>query len=272
MNKRCHSRCTLILLAAGLGLPGFAVADESAKLAQQLSNPIASLISIPIQMNFDDDIGLDDNGSKITANIQPVIPFELNDDWNLITRTIAPLVYQDDIIPGQGSQSGLGDINSSLFFSPKKPTESGVIWGVGPVIVLPTATDDKIGSEKWSAGPAVVALTVRGPWTVGGLANHVWSIAGDDDRDDISNTFIQPFAAYTWPSAWTASLQSESNYNWETEKWSVPVNLALSKLVMFGKLPISLQGGVGYWLETPAAGPEGVRLRIAATLVLPKSR
>ena len=262
----------LLLLAAGMVADSPVFADEDAKLAQELSNPLANLISIPIQVNYDDNIGVNDKGTKITANIQPVVPFELDDDWNLISRIIVPLISQDDVIPGTGSQSGLGDINATLFFSPKKPTESGLIWGVGPVFVLPTASDDKIGSEKWSVGPGVVALTVRGPWTVGGLANHVWSFAGDDDRDDISNTFIQPFAAYTWPSAWTASVQSESNYNWKTEKWSVPVNLALSKLVMIGKLPVSLQGGVGYWAESPRGGPEDLRFRLAAVLVLPKPR
>ncbi|MGD2172077.1 MAG: transporter [Gammaproteobacteria bacterium] len=272
MNHRITRIYAVLLVAAGLGLQTFARADDNSDLAQKLTNPIASLISVPIQVNYDDNYGADDEGTRTTVNIQPVIPFEFNDDWNLITRTIAPLIYQDDIIPGEGSQSGLGDINMSLFFSPKKPSESGIIWGVGPVFVLPTATDDLIGSEKWSVGPAAVALTVRGPWTVGGLVNHVWSVAGDDDRDDISNTFVQPFASYTWPSAWTASIQSESNYNWETEKWSVPVNLGLSKLVRFGKLPVSLQGGVGYWAESPDGGPEDLRFRLAATLVLPKSR
>jgi hypothetical protein len=262
---------TVLLLVVGLGLQPSAKANEDSDLAQELSNPLASLISVPVQVNYDDNYGDDDEGSKTTVNVQPVIPFQLNDDWNLITRTIAPIVYQDNVIPGEGSQSGLGDINTSLFFSPRKPTESGVIWGVGPIIVLPTATDDLIGSEKWSAGPAAVALTQRGPWTIGGLANHVWSFAGDDDRDDISNTFVQPFAAYTWPSAWTASVQSESNYNWETENWSVPVNLALSKLVRFGQLPVNLQGGVGYWAESPDGGPEDLRFRLQMTLVLPKT-
>lgn len=199
-----------------------------------------------------------------------MIPFQLNEEWNLISRTIMPVIYQDDIVPGAGSQFGLGDINLSLFFSPRTPTSSGVIWGVGPVLLLPTATDDLLGADKWGAGPTAVALTVRGPWTVGLLANHIWSFAGDSDRQDISNTFLQPFAAYTWPSAWTVSVQSETTYNWEIEKWSVPVNLSVSKLVKWGKLPVSLQAGVGYWVESPEAGPEGWRFRLQANFVLPK--
>jgi len=241
-----------------------------AELAQELSNPLADLMTIPIQMNYDRDIGPLDDGWKLQTNIQPVIPFQLNEEWNLISRTIMPVIYQDDIAPGAGSQFGLGDINLSLFFSPKKPTSGGLIWGIGPVLLLPTATDSLLGAKKWGAGPTAVALTMRGPWTLGLLANHIWSFAGDSDRQDISNTFLQPFAAYTWPSAWTVSVQSETTYNWEIEKWSIPINVAVSKLVRWGKLPVSLQAGVGYWVESPEAGPEGWRFRLQANFVLPK--
>lgn len=144
------------------------------------------------------------------------------------------------------------------------------MWGFGPVLLFPTATDDLLGADKWGAGPTAVALTVQGPLTVGMLANHIWSYAGDSDRDDISNSLLQPFAAYTWPSAWTVSLQSETTYNWESEKWSVPVNLGVSKLVNWGKLPVNLQAGVGYWLDSPETGPDGWRFRLQATFVLPK--
>ena len=243
---------------------------EDAGLAQELTNPLADLMTIPIQMNYDRDIGPRDDGWKLQTNVQPVIPFHLNPAWNLISRTILPVIYQDDIAPGAGSQFGLGDLNLSLFFSPKKPTSGGLLWGIGPVFLLPTATDSLLGAEKWGAGPTAVALTMRGPWTLGALANHVWSFAGDSDRQDISSTFIQPFAAYTWPSAWTVSMQSESTYNWKTEKWSVPVNAAVSKLVKLGKLPVSLQAGVGYWAESPERGPEGFRFRLQASFVLPK--
>jgi len=259
----------LVLPVQAEDTPGMQKGGD-ADLAQELSNPLADLMTIPIQMNYDHDIGPLDDGWKLQTNIQPVIPFKLNVDWNLISRTIVPVIYQDDIVPGAGSQFGLGDINLSLFFSPRKPTSGGLIWGIGPVLLLPTATDSLLGAKKWGAGPAAVALTMRGPWTVGLLANHVWSYAGDSDRQDISNTFLQPFAAYTWPSAWTFSVQSESTYNWKTEKWSVPVNVAVSKLVRWGKLPVSLQAGVGYWAESPETGPEGFRFRLQANFVLPK--
>ena len=261
-----------LLMTIGLGMNTHLVAqtDSDADLAQELTNPIANLITVPIQINFDQNIGLDDNGKKILMNVQPVIPVDINDDWLLITRTIIPIIYQKDVFPDESSQSGLGDINEQLFFSPKKPTASGVIWGAGAAILLPTATDSRLGSKKWGIGPAFIAITMPGRWTVGALGNHVWSFAGDKDRIDISNTFMQPFVAYTWPSAWTVSVQTETTYNWELEQWSIPVNAAVARLVKIGKLPVSLQAGAGYWVESPDAGPEGWRFRLQANIVLPK--
>jgi len=241
-----------------------------ADLAQKWNNPLADLMTIPFQVNGDRNIGMQDDGQKLQTNIQPVIPFQLNEDWNLISRTILPVIHQEDIFPEAGSQFGLGDASLSLFLSPMKPSSDGVIWGAGPIFLLPTATDSLLGADKWGAGPTAVALTMRGPWTIGALGNHVWSFAGDSDRPDVSNTLLQPFAAYTWPNAWTVSVQSESAYNWKTEKWSVPVNVAAAKLVRWGKIPVSLQAGLGYWLESPDTGPEGFRFRLQANFVLPK--
>lgn len=260
----------LAIFSLGLGIHTMAQAANDAELAQELTNPIADLVTVPIQVNFDNDIGPTDQGSKVFMNIQPVIPVDINEDWILITRTIVPVISQDEIVPGAGSQFGLGDINEQLFFSPKKPSASGTTWGVGAAMLLPTATDAKLGSKKWGVGPSGVVLSLRGPWTFGALANHVWSIAGDKDRADISNTFLQPFMAYTWPNAWTVSAQSESTYNWKATEWAVPVNVAAAKLVKIGKLPVSLQAGVGYWLQSATNGPEGIRYRLQANIVLPK--
>jgi hypothetical protein len=268
MTRKPHRSLLAVLLLTVAATPQAQEGD--ADLAQQLSNPLANLISLPMQMNIDQDLGPTDKGTKVQTNVQPVIPFDLGGDWNLITRTIIPVIWQDDLYPGAGSQFGLGDINLSLFFSPKAPTAGGLTWGVGPVILLPTATDSKLGAKKWGAGPAMVVLTTRGSWTLGALANQLWSFAGDSDRPDISSAFVQPFVAYNTPTAWTFSMQSESTYNWKTERWSVPLNFSVAKLVVFGKLPVSLQAGIGYWLESPPSGPEGMRYRLQATLVLPK--
>lgn len=270
-NMFC-SRLALSLLVLPLAANSQHDAEGAAGLAQELTNPVADIVTVPVQINFDGDIGPMDDGTKIVTNVQPVIPLEFGSNWNLITRTIVPVIYQDDIFPGAGSQFGLGDINFTAFLSPKQPTAAGVVWGAGPVVLLPTATDSLLGAEKWGAGPAGVALVLRGPWTVGMLANHIWSFAGDGDRADISNTFMQPFVAYTTPGAWTVAVQSESSYNWHADQWSIPVNLGLSKLVMFGPLPVSLQAGVGYWVDSPANGPEGIRWRLQANVVLPKNR
>lgn len=244
--------------------------NSDSDLAQELTNPLADLMTIPVQVNYDTDIGPSNTGSKYTTNVQPVIPFDISEDWNVISRTIIPLISQEDIFANAGSQSGIGDINLSLFFSPKSPTSDGVIWGVGPVFLLPTASDELLGTEKWSTGLGGVALAFDGGFTYGALGNHIWSVAGDKDRANVNLTFLQPFGAYTWPNAWTISVQSETTYNWESKQWGVPVNAAVSKLVFLGKLPVSFQAGVGYWAESTDVGPEGVRYRFQANVVLPK--
>jgi len=148
------------------GAPGSDAAAQAAAadaIAQKLSNPVAALISVPIQINYDDNYGPTDKGSVWRTNVQPVIPISLNDDWNMISRTIIPVVKQSDVpLPGI-SESGMGDIVQSLFFSPKKPTAGGLIWGVGPVLNLPTSTKDSLGPEAWAAGPTGLVLKQSGP-------------------------------------------------------------------------------------------------------------
>jgi len=244
-------------------------ADEGEELAKKLSNPVAALISVPFQFNYDQGYGSDD-GWKGFVNVQPVIPISISTDWNLISRTILPIATQDDIAGPSGHQTGLGDVTQSLFFSPKAPTSGGLIWGVGPVILLPTATDELLGSDKWGLGPTGVVLTQKGPWTIGMLGNHVWSVAGNDGRKNISSTFMQPFIAYTTPDAWTYGLNTESTYNWNAEEWSVPLNLTVAKLIKVGKQPISLQAGLRYWADSPDSGPDGIGARFAITFLFPK--
>lgn len=266
-----HRLSCITGLAALCSLAGGAArAQDSESLAKQLANPVASLVSVPFQLNYDENIGPDGEGSRVTMNIQPVIPFSIGEDWNLISRTIIPIVSQDDIYPGAGSQDGLGDVVQSLFFSPKQPTSGGLIWGVGPAFLLPTGTDSLLSAEKWGAGPTGVVLLQQGRWTIGGLANHIWSFAGDDDRADVNQTFLQPFLTYTTPDAWSFTLQTESTYNWETEEWTVPVHLMAAKLVTIDKQPISIGAGIRYWAESPAGAPDDWGARLMVTYLFPK--
>jgi hypothetical protein len=247
-------------------------AEDDADLAQKLSNPVADLISVPIQGNYDSGIGPLGEGTRLYFNVQPVIPISITPDWNVISRTIMPVISQDEIFPLAGEQQGIGDITQSLFLSPVKPTDTGIIWGVGPVFLLPTGSDELLSREKWGAGPTGVVLQQTGPWTIGVLANHIWSFAGEEDRVDVNSTFVQPFLAYTTPDLWTFTLNTESTYNWDTEEWSVPINFTASRLVKFGKQPVSLFAGVRYWADTPeATGPSDVGFRFGMTFLFPKN-
>ncbi|MEW6995663.1 transporter [Colwelliaceae bacterium MEBiC 14330] len=239
-------------------------------LAKQLSNPVAALISVPIQYNYDENIGADDNGSRTTINIQPVIPFSLNKDWNIISRTILPVIEQKDIYPGAGKQSGIGDIVQSIFFSPKAPTSDGWIWGAGPVILLPTGSDDMLTVDKLGLGPTAVALKQQGPWTYGALANHIWSVGGKSNSADVNATFFQPFLVYTTKTATTFSLNTESTYDWESKQLALPINLTATQMVKIGGQLISVGGGIRYWAKSTDNGPEGLGVRLMFTMLFPK--
>jgi hypothetical protein len=267
---KTYTATALFLAISGLCIQ--ALAEESqAELAKKTLNPIADLTSVPFQYNYDSNIGPTHDGSKSVLNIQPVIPITLNAEWNLISRTIVPLIDQKDILPnGAADKSGVGDITQSLFFSPKAPTSDGWIWGVGPVFLLPTASSDLLGSDKWGLGPTAVALKQENGWTVGGLANHIWSVAGDSDSSDISSTYLQPFIAYTTKTYTSYSINTESTYDWKAEDWSVPVNLLVSQMLKIKGQPLSIQAGVRYWADSPDNGPEDWGFRLNVTLLFPK--
>ena len=273
--KICLCLVTLVTITAASAIPTNAgeekaATDKEAELAKKLANPIASLISVPAQYNYDEYGGLNDGASVSRLNLQPVIPFSLTDNWNVITRTIVPLIDQHGFPLEAMNESGLGDIVASQFFSPKLPGAGGWIWGVGPVELLPSATDEVLGGEKWGLGPTGVVLKQHGPWTVGLLANHIWSVAGDDDRVDINATFMQPFVSYIAKTKTTFGLVTESTYDWENEAWSVPVIAQVSQMFKIGPQILQFSVGAKYWAESPDNGPDGWGLRAQLTFLFPK--
>jgi hypothetical protein len=248
-------------------------ADSQAELAKQSLNPVAALYSVPIQYNWNQKLGPSGEGYQSVTNIQPVLPFTLNEEWNLISRTILPVIDQHGLVPGgQADKSGVGDVTQSFFFSPKHPTASGWIWGAGPVILVPTGSDELLSGEQWGAGPTVVALKQSNGWTRGILANHIWSLDNSppDDKDKINQTFLQPFFSYTTHTYTTYGINTESTYDWQTREWSVPINLFVTQLFKVGHQPMSLQAGPRYWVDSPKDGAEGWGLRVAFTLLFPK--
>ncbi|AAZ26771.1 hypothetical protein [Colwellia psychrerythraea] len=261
--------CTSVLYSA---FSYSAVVEEQDKesLAKELSNPVAALISMPLQLNYDENIGIDDKGSRTTLNIQPVVPFSIHDDWNIISRTILPVIEQSDIYSGAGSQSGIGDIVQSVFFSPKALTSNGWVWGAGPVLLLPTGSDDLLTADKFGLGPTAVVLKQQGPWTYGALGNHIWSVGGSDNKADVNATFFQPFLSYTTPTATTFALNTESTYDWESKQLALPINMTITKVISLGDQLISVGGGVRYWAKSTDNGPEGVGFRLIFTMLFPK--
>lgn len=239
---------------------------DAHELAKQLANPIASLISVPFQENIDFSVGPDE-GWKSTMNFQPVVPVGISTNWNVVIRTILPVVYQHDVVT-DSSQYGLGDTVQSFFVG---PNYGRILWAVGPVFLYPTATNPRLGAKKWAAGPTIVVLTQAGKNTFGLLGYHLWSLAGDNDRPGVSSTFVQPFFNHTTASALTIGLNTESTYDSKARQWIVPINLTAAQLTHLGRQPISVGGGFRYYAAAPRDGPNwGVRLIF--TLLYPKKR
>ena len=260
--------CFAALLFLGSLLPltsAFAYEDDT--LAKQTQNPIANLISLPLQSNWDFGIGPADS-MRYTLNVQPVIPFSLNEEYNLITRTIIPYIYAEAPVRNRNDKSGLGDILQSFFFSPKKPV-NGWLLGAGPVLLYPSATKDELGKEKWAAGPTAVVLKQVSGWTYGMLFNHLWSFAGDDDRSNVNATFLQPFVSFTTRTFTTFGVNTESTYDWKNSDWTVPINVTATQLLKLGNQPFSLTLGWRYYAEAPSGGPDW-GLRFVVTLLFPK--
>jgi hypothetical protein len=242
-----------------------ATAQTADELAKQTQNPVASLISVPLQGNWDFGLG-DRDATGTLLNVQPVMPFGINKSTNVILRVIMPLTSQP--ASGDARINGLGDIVATAFFSPVK--SGRIIWGAGPVVLLPAATSNSLGSEKFGIGPSVVALTQPGPWTVGILVNQIWSVSGASDRDDVNTTFLQPFANYNLGDGLSAGVSIEATGNWEADQaWTAPLLFSVSKVTLLGKRPVNFAVAAGPTIASPDGGASW-RFRLAATFLFPR--
>jgi hypothetical protein len=243
-------------------------AEELAKAAQ---NPVADLISLPFQNNTNFNFGPEEDTQNV-LNIQPVIPFGINEDWNLITRTIIPVISQPGVAPGQNRKNGLGDIQFTAFLSPKEVGASGWIWGAGAVAQFDSASDDRLGAGAFGLGPSAVMLKSFGPWVVGGLVNNIWSLSAD--RDDVNLFLFQPFINYNFPDKPGRYLTFAPiiTANWEAKNgntWTVPVGLGIGQITRFGKQPVNMQASAYYNVKKPDFGADW-QLRLQLQLMFPK--
>jgi hypothetical protein len=243
--------------------------QETEKIAKQAQNPIANVISVPLENDFNPHTGMDKEDSYI-LELKPVVPFKLSNDWNLITRTVIPVAQVPDLAPGVNGASGLGDVQTSFFFSPQKVGK--VIWGAGPVISLPTATEDILGTKKTSIGPTAVVLSIQGHWLFGTLVQNLFSVAGPSQRPDVNQMLMQPFVNYNLKHGWYLTSSPIITSNWEANsnnRWTVPVGGGVGRIVHFGKLPVSTYAQVFRNVERPD-GTTSWSARFQMTFLFPK--
>jgi hypothetical protein len=232
-------------------------------LAEAAANPIADLVSLPFQLNNDFGFGEFDRSVNL-LNIQPVVPLA---GGRIVTRTIFPIVWIPDFGAESGQfTSGLADIVATVFYVPE--TE-GIMWGVGPVLEIPTG-GEKRGSEKWSAGPSAVVLSQNGPWTIGLLANNVWSFAGAEEADDVNRGLLQYFIVYQLGDGWYVNSAPINTVDWKAEddKWKVPLGGGGGKVLSLGKIPTNIQVGAYWYAVKPDFGPDW-QLRLQVQLLFP---
>jgi hypothetical protein len=231
-------------------------------LADKLANPVASMISVPFQNNTDWGIG-PYNGSKNTLNIQPVVPFKLSADVNLITRYILPVVDQRDVTGDHTHQFGLSDMTVSAWASPAQP-KNGLIWGIGPALLIPTATNEYLGTKKFGVGPTALLLKQGKGTTIGFLVNQLWSVAGSESRQDVNQLFFQPFFARTFPTGASVGANMELTQNWKSNTTLLFLNPTISGITKIGKQPIQMVLGP----RIPLAGPESAKPKFGIRAVL----
>jgi hypothetical protein len=257
--------CTMSIMAQNEPKPA---ADDAAAIAKKLANPIGALISVPFQNNMDIGIG-DYNGSKNTLNFQPIVPFSLSPKFSLITRYIVPVIAQYDITGEDTQEVGLSDALVSGWLS-NAVVKNGFVWGVGTAFLIPTATDDALGTKKFGLGPTVIILQQKNGWTYGALMNQIWSVAGDEDRADVNQMYLQPFLTYNWKSGAGVTINSELTQNWEASTTNAFINIMAGGLTKFGNQLVQLQVGPRIQVAAPEGGKSKFGIRAALIFVFPK--
>ena len=243
--------------------------DSTEELARAVQNPVSSMISLPFQNNTNFNFGPREKTQNV-LNIQPVLPFKLNADWNLITRTILPVVSQPAFFPGQSRKNGLGDTLFTAFLSPRNSGQW--IWGAGPAILMPTSSDDRLGIGEWGGGPAGVFLTIQGPWVAGSLFSNVWS-SNNSDGDKVNAFTWQPFVNYNFGGGWYAVSSPIITSNWEADsddKWTVPLGGGIGRVFRVGEQNMNASAQAFYNVEKPDnIGPDW-QLRLQLQFLFPK--
>lgn len=245
--------------------------DEIVEMAKATQNPVADLISLPFQNNTEFQVGEFGRATNV-LNIQPVIPIDLNEDWLLITRTILPVIYLPALFRGDSDDFGLGDLQVTGWFSPKG--DSSFIWGVGPVFRFPTASDDRLGSEKWSAGASFVGLTMRGPWVAGAVIQNLWSYAGDSDRSHVNEFLFQPFVNYNLDKGWYLVSSPIMTANWDrdsSDQWVIPVGGGFGRVFKIGEQVVNVSVQAFYNAAKPSGGSDW-STRVQFQLLFPKKK
>jgi hypothetical protein len=266
-----------VAAALSIAVPRGALAQDSQELAKAAQNPIADMVSLPFQNNTYFGVGPNRRTADV-LNIQPVVPVSLG-DWKIINRLIAPLIYLPDLTSGldvlpqgvaRGSEFGLGDINYTAFFTP--PQRGHLIFGIGPSITAPTATSDRLGAQKWSAGPSAVVVFTPGHWVLGTLVRQLWSFAGSNARQDVNQTLVQPFVNYNLADGWSITSAPIITANWQSvagSRWLVPIGGGIGKLIKLDGQPIQLGLQAYDNIERPTGAPQW-SLRFSISLLFPK--
>lgn len=271
------NRIVIGVTAAALTATAALFAQSTEDLAKAAQNPVEAMISLPFQANTTFNYGIDSlqkRDTQYVLNIQPVVPFSLSAKWNIVTRTILPVISQPLPAGSSSPIGGIANLQETVFLSPAKPGK--VIWGVGPVFQVPIATNHILGSSKWSGGPSFVALTMPGHWVIGVLIQNVWSFAGPHNAPEVNAFLLQYFVNYNMPKGWYVTSSPENTADWTQkdgkDKWTVPIGMGFGRVFKMGKQPVNMSLHYYYNIVRPTgavpSGPHTIRFQFA--LLFPK--